>query len=108
HHLRPQTVREVAREVAVVVRRQPARERAASIDVVIGGLGAQRLRREHASVLRMTNVAAIADEHDLLAAIDAELGARLHADAREVGSEAPVVLLAPFLEGMMMALRALK
>src|SRR5947209_334205 len=74
---------------------------------MIDGGAIERLRNKHLIGARIAHVAAVADDHRLLAAEKTELLAVLGARAGKKRREAIIIVLAVLLERMMVALGAL-
>src|SRR5262249_20763478 len=107
HQVAPEAVDEVLREQRIVLRGQPIGELAAAVELVVGRFAAERLRLHDRALPRMADLAGRPWENDRLTAEDAELVGVLRAQPSEEGGQPVVIVLAPFLERVVMALGAL-
>ena len=96
----------VAGEKRIVGAGQPVGKRLPPVGRFGRRLAFERRRLHHLAGARVAHFAAGADQHDLLVAEQAEFLAPLDAHAGKEGGEAVVVVLAVFLERVMVALGA--
>ena len=91
----------------LLLRRQPLGQLAAAVERIVHHGAVERVRLDHFTGARVTLLAGRPQINHSLLAENAELLAPLGAQPHEEGGHAVVVVLAPFLERMMMALGTL-